>query len=263
MPVNWIDVTKLSFNNLLLLEREQLSWFPGWLPEPELATALQANPTVEWYLRHKCPTLNDWLDEVTAKEGQSPNDPAKIRQAEEKVMNTINDLMVYVVDPISYDKQAFLNWDSTELSEMLDYSNKTVLDIGAGTGRLTFIAAEKAKTVFAVEPVENLRRFIKAKAKKLGHENVFTVDGLISDIPFPNNFADVVVGGHVFGEDPETEYQELMRVTKPGGMVILCPGNNDRDNEAHALLVSKGFEWSRFEEPEDGIKRKYWLIKEI
>ena len=33
MPVNWIDVTVLSFNTLLLLERVQLSWFPGWLPE--------------------------------------------------------------------------------------------------------------------------------------------------------------------------------------------------------------------------------------
>jgi hypothetical protein len=44
MPVNWMDVTSLSFNNLLLLERVQLSWFPGWLPEPELAIALRANP---------------------------------------------------------------------------------------------------------------------------------------------------------------------------------------------------------------------------
>ncbi len=55
MPVNWIDVTKLSFNTLLLLERVQLSCFPGWVPEEELAIALQANPTVEWYLRHKFP----------------------------------------------------------------------------------------------------------------------------------------------------------------------------------------------------------------
>jgi len=48
MPLNWIDVTTLSFNNLLVLERAQLSWFPGWVPEAELVIALQANPTVEW-----------------------------------------------------------------------------------------------------------------------------------------------------------------------------------------------------------------------
>jgi len=47
MTVNWIDVSNLSFNTLLLLERVQLSWFPSWLPEEELAIALSANPTVE------------------------------------------------------------------------------------------------------------------------------------------------------------------------------------------------------------------------
>jgi len=49
-------------------------------------------------------------------------------------------------------------------------------------------------------------------------------------------------------------------VTRPGGMMILCPGNNDRDTEAHRYLVSQGFAWSRFEEPGDGIKRKYWKV---
>ena len=62
MSLNWIDVTNVSFNTLLLLEREQLSWLPGWLPEPELATALKAHPAVEWYLRHKNPDLNSWVD---------------------------------------------------------------------------------------------------------------------------------------------------------------------------------------------------------
>jgi hypothetical protein len=42
----------------------QLSWFQGWVPEKELAIALQANPVVEWYMRHKCPDLNAWLDRV-------------------------------------------------------------------------------------------------------------------------------------------------------------------------------------------------------
>ena len=57
MAVNWIDVTTLSFNVLLLLERVQLSWLPGWVPEDELAIALKANPVVEWYMRQKCPSV--------------------------------------------------------------------------------------------------------------------------------------------------------------------------------------------------------------
>lgn len=87
---------------------------------------------------------------------------------------------------------------------------------------------------------------------------MYPADGLLTDIPFPNGFADVAVGGHVFGEDPEDELREIVRVTKPGGIVIACPGSNDVDNELHRSFVAHGFECSQFEEPEDGTKRKYW-----
>ena len=56
MPREWMDVSHLSFNTILLLEQVQLSWLPGWLPEKELWIALRANPVVEWYFRHKCPS---------------------------------------------------------------------------------------------------------------------------------------------------------------------------------------------------------------
>ena len=263
MPVNWMDVSSLSFNTLLLLERVQLSWFPGWVPEAELAVALGANPVVEWYLRHKRPELNEWLDQVMAQADQTEESPAadagQIRQAEVAILRAINDLVVYVVDPAVYDAQPFLNWDSSELTSLVDLAGKTVIDVGAGTGRLALIAAEeKAAAVFAVEPVANLRSYLKKKARDRGLANVYPVDGLITDIPFPDEFADVTMGGHVFGEYLEEEYGEMARVTRPGGMIILCPGNNDVDNDAHRFLVSQGFLWSRFEEPEDGVKRKYW-----
>lgn len=68
MAVNWIDTSKLSFNSMLLLERMQISKFPGWLPEKELAIALKANPVVEWFLRNKCPDIRNWLDKVISLE---------------------------------------------------------------------------------------------------------------------------------------------------------------------------------------------------
>jgi 2-polyprenyl-3-methyl-5-hydroxy-6-metoxy-1,4-benzoquinol methylase len=259
MPVNWIDVSSLSFNTLLLLERVQLSWFPGWLPETELAVALRANPVVEWYMRHKCPELNGWLDGVMARAGESqPLETAKVRRAEEVIMKTINDLLTYVVDPGAYDAQPFLGWDAQELVSLVDFTGQTVIDIGSGTGRLALLAAEKAEAVYAVEPVTNLREYLKDKARKQGLGNVYAVDGLITDLPFSDRFADVTMGGHVFGDQPEEEYGEMVRVTKPGGMVILCPGSADREDERHRFLISKGFEWSRYEEPGAGVVRKYW-----
>ncbi len=258
MTLNWIDVSTLSFNTLLLLEREQIAWLPGWLPEIELGTALKANPAVEWFLRHKNPKLDPWVDTVM-EQGVPDASPAEVRAAEETVLISMNDLVCYVVDPEIYDNQPFLAWDSRELSSLVDFSGKIVADVGAGTGRLAFVAAqEDAVGIFAVEPVGNLRIFLKQKARRLGHHNVFPVSGLITDLPFPDDFLDIVMGGHVFGDHPKEEYTEMARVTRPGGMIILCPGNNDSDNRAHLFLEKQGFQWARFEEPEDGIKRKYW-----
>jgi len=257
MPKEWMDVSHLSFLTILLLERVQLSWFPGWLPEDKLAIALKANPAVEWYLRHKCPELKDWLDRVMAA-GQTTSDPAAVRQAEIDILASITDFLVYVTDPAIYDTQPFLNWDSNELLCLADFSGKTVIDVGAGTGRLAFSVVDMAAAVFAVEPVANLRSYMKQKSTRLGIRNVYPVDGLITDIPFPNRFADIVMGGHVFGDDPEAEHAEMLRATKHGGMIILCPGNSDDNNDMHSFLVAQGFAWSRFEEPQEGWKRKYW-----
>ena len=257
MPVDWMDVSDLSFLTLLLLEQVQLSWFPGWLPEDKLAIALKGSPAVEWYLRHKCPQLNGWLDKVMSSY-QVATDPATIRQAEIDVLSSINDLVVYAIEPALYDNQPFLNWDTKELLSLADFSGKTIIDVGAGTGRLTLSVAGMAVSVFAIEPVTNLRAYLKQKSLQQGFRNVFPVDGLITDIPFPDHFSDITMGGHVFGDTPESEHKELSRVTKLGGMIILCPGNSDKDNQVHDYLVGQGFNWSRFEEPKDGWKRKYW-----
>ncbi len=259
MHLNWIDVTNLSFNNLLLLERVQLSWFPGWVPEEDLSIALAGNPVVEWYLRHKCPELNGWLDRVLSAHAHStPPSPERIHQAELEIMNTINDLMVYVVDPTLYDARPFLGWDPDELLKLTDFAGKVIIDIGSGTGKLAFIAAEKASAVFAVEPVNNLRRYIKQKAKEKKLDNVFPVDGIITDLPFPDAFVDITMGGHVYGQFPEKEYLEMKRVTKPGGMLILCPGTGGGEEAAKEYLLSQGFQFSLFEEPTIGMMHKYW-----
>ena len=253
--LDWLPTEDLSFNTLLLLERVQLSWLPGWVPERELGIALRANPVVAWFLGRKCPEIAAWAEKLVQQAGPNAT-PEAVRAAEVTVMRSINDLLVYVVDPWLYDAQPFLGWDSTELSDLLPWAGLRVIDVGAGTGRLALTVAPQAAVVFAVEPVGNLRRTIVEKARRQGLANVYAVDGLITAIPFPDGFADVAMSGHVFGDDPAAEFAEMARVVRPGGWVVFCPGNNDRDNEAHRYLVARGCDWSRFEEPGDGVKRK-------
>jgi len=259
MPLGWMDTSHLSFNHLLMLEKIQIQWMPG-VPEREFALALQANPIVAWYLRHKCPELSAWFDQLENLYIASFNDK-QVYDAEQKVMQTINDWLVYVIDPEIYDRQPFLNWDSRELTDLTDFSDKIVADIGAGTGRLTMAVAPLARFVFAIEPVGNLRSYLRDKARASGCHNVYVMDGLATEIPFPDHYFDITMGGHVFGDAPEAEIQEFERVTVPGGQVILCPGNPDIDNAAHQVLIERQYRFARFEEPENGLVRKYW--KEI
>ena len=259
MPVNWIETSDLSINYLLLLDRIQLSWMPGHIPKEELALVMQTHPALEWFLYNKCPEIAPWLDTVKQLSFHNPSNQL-VSNAEQIILKTINDWLVYLVNPKIYDTKPFLCWDDKEILELISFSGKTVLDIGAGTGRLTFIGAKDAGVVFAVEPVENLRRYIKEKAADRGFRNIFPVDGLITEIPFPDHFADITMAGFVFGDEPAVECAELERVTKPGGRVILCPGSTDKETPAHSTLINHSYAWSRFETPGDGMKRKYWKV---
>ncbi len=147
MSVKWINTTKLSFKSLLLLERWQIELFSKRPFNKDLAVTLKANPEVEWFLRHKCPEISDWLDKVLSIEtvGSSAED---IRKSELTILDELNDWLTYAIDPSIYDNQSFLKWDSIELLSLIDFSGKVILDIGSGTGKLAFLVADKVKIIY-------------------------------------------------------------------------------------------------------------------
>jgi SAM-dependent methyltransferase len=253
-----MDISEVSFNALLLFEPLQIEYMATLEPDAAMGTALKAHSTIDWYLRQIHPPISDYLDRCLelAKLNASAEE---IRQAEIEILERFHDWVVYAVKPENYDKLEFNNWDDGSLLGMADFKHKVVIDIGSGTGRLAFAVAPIANTVYAVEPVANLRRFIWKKREELGMDTVFPLDGSITQIPLPDNFADIVMSGHVFGDQPPEEYTEMERVTRNGGMILLHPGSNaESENEAHEFLVNHGFEYATFEEPGDGKKRKYW-----
>jgi len=258
MSLNWIDVTDISINWLLMLQKKHIDEIPIFFDfKEDLGIVLNAYPYILWYFSNLSPKNKGFFEKL-ADENSSKKSAKEIRSAEIKVLQNINDWLVYVYRPEIYENLSIGKWNDNELNDICDFSGKKVLDIGSGTGRLAFTAAKKAKCVYAVEPVENLRIFLKNKARTMKLEKFYVIDGVLEEIPLADDFTDVLLAGHVFGDYPEKEYNEMQRVTRKKGMMVLFPGNNDINNPVHEFLIKKGFEWKCFEEPGDGRKRAYW-----
>jgi SAM-dependent methyltransferase len=252
----------LEVEDLYLLESFQISYFPGWVPECELAAVLWAYPSIKHFLVKKCPSITDLVEHVTAK-FEPADDPQVLAAYSEELVWTIADLLVYNKCPEAYDALEFHNWDFREVTDITDLQKKITIDGGAGTGRVTLEAAHNAEQVYAVEPVARLRQFIREKAAEIGLRNVFVMDGFLHAIPLPDNFADVLITSHALGWKLEDELKEFERVVKKGGFIIHCPGTalTATEEERHSRLISPewGYEFSRYKEA-DGWKRKYWKL---
>jgi ubiquinone/menaquinone biosynthesis C-methylase UbiE len=118
--------------------------------------------------------------------------------------------------------------------------------VGSGSGRLAFTAAEKAEWVYASEPVDNLREYLRDRIKREGIKNMRVVDGMADALAYPDNTFDIVMSGHVMGDDWENEIAELTRVCKPGGWLLDCPGdaklNEDKPHPEAPELIRRGWE---------------------
>ena len=64
----------------------------------------------------------------------------------------------------------------------------------------------------------------------------------LPDLPFPDNTFDIVMSGHVVGDDWDPEIAELTRVCKSGGWLLDCPGDSERDIKPSPELTNRGWE---------------------
>lgn len=100
----------------------------------------------------------------------------------------------------------------SQLLELLRPAGR-VLDLAAGTGKLTRLLRASPARVVAVEPLAELRAYLDADE---------ILDGRAEAIPLPSASVDLVTVGdawHWF--DHERAVEEVARVTRPGGRVAL------------------------------------------
>jgi len=245
LGLGWIKPEKYSFNSLLLMERFQLYYALG-KTKPEFTSAmgiaLAANPAVAWYIKHRCPERSNVVDELLATVPKV-TDEKELRDAEVYVLASLEDFVTYTTPEVMAKACDFIyGWDEQRLFELEDIEGKTVLDIGAGSGRLAFAAAKKATMVYAIEPVATLREFMRNEIARLGITNIRVLDGFMMSLPYPDAIFDIVLSGHVVGDHIDEELAEMARVTKPKGWMLNVPGDQRFAILPFKELTERGFE---------------------
>jgi ubiquinone/menaquinone biosynthesis C-methylase UbiE len=118
------------------------------------------------------------------------------------------------------------------LDEIVNADGLDVLDLGAGTGRLTLILAPRVRSIRAFDLSAEMLRVCRERLLASGLSN-WQVD--VADhrqLPVPDHSADLVVSGwsvaylvvwhpETWREELEKWMTEIERVLKPGGRIIL------------------------------------------
>ena len=230
---------RLDVEDLFLLEPYQIAYLRERAPQRELAAALHANPAIETFLVSKCPEAAEWLGGVTAGFGPA-KDEDELAGFIDSLVWEIADMIVYCKDPELYDTRADPDWNFEEIFRMAPVDGRVIVDAGAGTGRVAFAAAGDARHVFAVEPNQSLRGFIRRKAAKHSLGNVFPLDGFCDAIPLPTGSVDTLFTANAIGWRLESELSEFERVVRPGGRIahLLFKPDKPEDDPLGSTLAS-------------------------
>ncbi|HLT69461.1 MAG TPA: class I SAM-dependent methyltransferase [Acidimicrobiales bacterium] len=104
---------------------------------------------------------------------------------------------------------------------------RRVLDLAAGTGKLTRLLVPTGAEVVAVEPVAAMREHLRALPG-----DVTILDGTAEAIPLPDRSVDAVTAAQAFHWfDPDLALAEVRRVLRRGGHLFLVWNVRDRRHD--------------------------------
>jgi SAM-dependent methyltransferase len=219
----------------------------------DLFIGLLDAPDVAGYLSEVCPEKAQWLAEGIERVGAPTAE--RIREAQTKLVTASWPWNLGMTKaPALWDSLPWGFWDPSAIYDRVDIEGKVILDVGAGTGAVSLRCAPLAHLVWALEPVASLRRYIERRMAAAGLENVRTLDGVLAQVPLADGAVDVsIIANGSFGWETAQELEELERVTRPGGAILmLAPTSPRNEEELRQIREAGGYEAFDFELPTMG-----------
>lgn len=244
MHYNWYKLEQVDIRSLMLWDCWMIKMVLEHYARDEflddLSKLFHRYPDILWAWKMKAPEVSVELERIDRRV-TSYNDDELI-QVVDRLKSELETTIIYTYPELMEQCDYIINWEEDYLVELADFNDKVVLDIGSGTGRLAFAAAKSASMVYASEPTTFLREYISQKAKAQSVHNIRAVDGYVDELPFEDDTFDIVMSGHVVGDDLEAELKEMTRVLKSGGWIIDCIGEDGGKRSVRKELTDRGFE---------------------
>jgi len=168
-----------------------------------------------------------------------------------------SDKVAFMNDPVNPNKALWEKGDFTRIADTMRQSGEAlvqrlgitkglkVLDLGCGDGTTALPEAKLGADVLGVDVARNLVEAGRKRAAEQGVINIKFQEGDASNLEYvPDKAFDLVVSifGAMFAPRPFDVAREMMRVTRPGGRIVM--GNwipNDPTLVAQLLKISSNY----------------------
>jgi SAM-dependent methyltransferase len=166
--------------------------------------------------------------------------------------------LLYRLEPELYDRLVSAERLHPGVIGWLPENLERIVEVAAGTGRLTLELVHRAREVVAIEPAAPLRAILNRKLAAADHAHrVHVTHGFFDDLPVTDDCADLVVACSAFtpsvGHGSAAGLAEMERVCRSGGLVVIVWPNEVRWLAAHGYRYVRfdGEVFVEFASPED------------